>query len=196
MSSSQLYILLFTTLHPAFCYKLVSYILSVVDKFRFVISLHRRKVRGTWVQTRHVPTPLGVIFHNTDLNHLGFPLERDSVPLCEGVSEDELEGCFFSKGNRKKFVWDSRDFNVKPEVVIQYIERFVLFSGMGDKQPCNELNNRLDEKFVLYNVWCVDKSEAESENLSVMHYYHNPPPITKRNRNGKKKKKKNEGRSD
>ncbi|KAL7475367.1 hypothetical protein ACHAW6_001285 [Cyclotella cf. meneghiniana] len=30
-------------------------------------------IRGWWVQTRHTPTPLGIIFHNSDLNHVGIP---------------------------------------------------------------------------------------------------------------------------
>ena len=44
-------------------------------------------IRGKWVQTKNGPTPLGVIFHNTNLNHVGFSLDRGSVPLCRGVPE-------------------------------------------------------------------------------------------------------------
>jgi hypothetical protein len=60
-------------------------------------------IRGSWVQTRHIPTPLGIIFHNTDLYHSGYSLERDSVPMCEDAGEvgsEEEKDCFLSKGNK------------------------------------------------------------------------------------------------
>ncbi|KAL9185607.1 hypothetical protein ACHAXT_003384 [Thalassiosira profunda] len=109
-------------------------------------------IRGKWVQTTHGPTPLGVIFHNTDLNHAGYSLDRSSVPLCEGVPEGAEQTCFMRQ--RKKFIWENRDFTVESAAVMHYIDQFVLF--VRDKQrPCDELKHRLDERFVLYNVWCT-----------------------------------------
>ena len=133
-------------------------------------------IRGHWVTRRNAPTPLGIIYHNTDLNHAGFSLNRSSTDLCVGVgdvgSEDEKE-CFLKQ--RKIFIWDNRDFSVEPEVVIQYVENLVLF--MRDDEMgklCSEVTDRLDERFVLYNVWC---REGEETPLSVKHYYQsNPPP--------------------
>lgn len=140
-------------------------------------------IRGAWVQTRHTPTPLGIIYHNTDLNHLGYSLGRDSVPLCEGVDDDQLEHCFLK--NKKNFMWDVRDFNVRPDIVIQYIERFVLYMK-GEQRQCKDVEHRLDDKFVLYNVWCAwDHGEVDSEvqqhsspqntTVSLRHYYHDVP---------------------
>jgi len=108
-------------------------------------------VRGKWVQTTHMPTPLGVIFHNTDLNHVGYSLDRSSVPLCEGVDEKEEQTCFLRQ--RKKFIWENRDFNVESQVVLDYIEHVVLFSREKER-TCDEVKEGLPEKFVHYNVWC------------------------------------------
>ncbi|KAL7532129.1 hypothetical protein ACHAWF_004017 [Thalassiosira exigua] len=109
-------------------------------------------IRGKWVRTTHVPTPLGVIFHNTDLNHAGYSLDRSSVPLCEGVGEEALQTCFLKR--RKHFIWENRDFNVDPEPMLRYLETFVLPGRRKDKS-CEELWDGLDdERFVLYNVWC------------------------------------------
>jgi len=70
---------------------------------------------GKWVQTRHGPTPLGVIFHNTNLQHaflclssthtVGYLLNRSSVPMCEGVNEGAEQQCFMKQ--RKKFIWEN-----------------------------------------------------------------------------------------
>ena len=127
-------------------------------------------IRGNWVTRRDGPTPLGVIYHNTDLNHAGYSLDRTSTDLCVGVGEvgsEEEKECFLSR--RKIFIWDNRDFNVDPKVVIQYIENLVLFmrdDEMG--KQCAEVKGRLDDRFVLYNVWCAEEEEST---LSVSHYY-------------------------
>ena len=124
-------------------------------------------LRGLWVQIRHGPTPLGVIFHNTDLNHLGYSLGRDSVPLCKGVGEvgsEKEKACLNSKENRKSFIWESRNFVVDPNVVLQYIEQFVL----ANSKECKDMSEALDDEFVLYNVWCEEDGESKSE---LKHYY-------------------------
>ncbi|KAL7542693.1 hypothetical protein ACHAXR_012002 [Thalassiosira sp. AJA248-18] len=108
-------------------------------------------IRGKWVQTTNGPTPLGVIFHNTDLNHLGYSLDRSSVPLCEGVSEEELQSCFMRK--RKRFIWENRDFVMESQAILQYIEQFVLF-GREKERSCEEMAGQLDKRFVMYNIWC------------------------------------------
>lgn len=119
---------------------------------------------------------MGIIYHNTDLNHAGFSLDRSSTDLCVGVGEvgsEEEKECFLNQ--RKIFIWDNRDFNVEPEIVVKYVENLVLFmrdTEMG--KLCKEVNDRLDERFVLYNIWCREEDEAT---LSVNHYYQsNPPP--------------------
>jgi len=54
--------------------------------------------RGDWVSWTSRPTPLGVIFHNTDLNHFGYKLGRCSVPICENATRDEERECFEREG--------------------------------------------------------------------------------------------------
>jgi len=110
---------------------------------------------GKWVQTTHLPTPLGVIFHNTDLNHAGYSLGRSSVPLCEGVDESAERICFLRQ--RKNFIWEKRDFNVKSKAVLDYIENVVLF-GRENEKSCEEVMENLPNNFVLYNIWCFKLS--------------------------------------
>ena len=151
-------------------------------------------IRGSWVQSRHTPTPLGIIFHNTDLNHLGYSLTRDSVPMCEGIGEvgsDEEKDCFLGKKNKMKFIWESRDFNVKIDIILQYIKQFILSRSID----CSEMRNALDGRFVQYNVWCKtdaaadDKKSKFDPSLTLRHYYdYSSAPVKK----GKKKKKSEE----
>eukprot|EP00956_Cyclotella_meneghiniana_P031094 scaffold80668_cov79-Cyclotella_meneghiniana.AAC.2 len=153
-------------------------------------------IRGWWVQTRHTPTPLGIIFHNTDLNHLGYSLGRDSVPLCEGVGDIgsvEEKECFIGKGNRGKFIWESRDFKVKAEVIMQFIHQFLLTSPAD----CSTMKNALDKGFVQYNVWCLPKKELPDDRISpinaklrLRHYYDGDAYENLRKIKRKKKKKK------
>ena len=64
---------------------------------------------GDWVATTSAPTPVGEMFHNTDLNHLGYSLDRDSVPLCKHVIEEDEKECFRAEQREKKnFLWNGR----------------------------------------------------------------------------------------
>lgn len=157
-------------------------------------------IRGAWVTRRNAPTPLGIIYHNTDLNHAGFSLDRTSTDLCVGVgdvgSEEEKE-CFLDRERRKMFIWDNRDFNVEPEVILTYVEKLVLF--MRDDEMgklCGQVKDRLDERFVLYNVWCAeDEGEGEEESsasLSVSHYYTDKAPPSEGEHNGLGERKRHE----
>ena len=58
-------------------------------------------------------------------SHVGYSLDRDSVPLCQGVEGDRLQGCFMKK--RKTFIWENRDFVVDSEAVLSYFQSFVMF---------------------------------------------------------------------
>ncbi|EJK58475.1 hypothetical protein THAOC_21394, partial [Thalassiosira oceanica] len=90
---------------------------------------------GVWTQLSNEPTPVGIMFHNTDLHHYGFKLGRDSVPLCQNVSnikmhkfeeEDdlpdnheavtELEHCLYTL-HEQEFRWDERNFVVGKEMI-------------------------------------------------------------------------------
>ena len=56
--------------------------------------------------------------------------------------------------NRKRFIWENRDFNVDVDPIIQYIDQFVVF-GRDKERTCEEFKDQLDERFVLYNIWCT-----------------------------------------
>lgn len=118
---------------------------------------------------------MGVIFHNTDLNHYGYSLDRRSVPLCQDVSPEHDKKCLMSEDIKRKFAWSERDFIVDISVVIQFIKKFVL----GKKVPvCKDLQAKAMEEFVLYNVWCRDDDEvgtgansSANEKRYVRHFY-------------------------
>ena len=110
-------------------------------------------ISGKWVQTTHGLTPLGVIFHNTNLNHLGYSLDRDSVSMCKDVPEENLEKCFREKENWRRFAWAKRDFTVNVDDMLRYIGDFVLYNR-DEVRTCDDLTGALNERFVLYNVWC------------------------------------------
>lgn len=73
------------------------------------------------------------------------------MPQCEGVPAEALQTCFMR--NRKRFVWENRDFNVEVNPIMQYIDQFVVFGRY--KRTCEEFKDQLDDGFVLYNIWCT-----------------------------------------
>jgi hypothetical protein len=128
--------------------------------------------RGSWTARTSIPTPIGIMFHNSDLNHYGYSLNRTSLLLCEGVSSSpELDKeCLTSKENADKFAWDKRDFSVDVSVVMEFVKRFVLES----EHRCNDLIDELERKFfVMYNVWCRNESSTSSDGakLDLRHFY-------------------------
>ncbi|KAL3811807.1 hypothetical protein ACHAXA_006787 [Cyclostephanos tholiformis] len=73
---------------------------------------------GGWTASTDGPTPLGEIFHNTDINHYGYSLSRESTPLCSHVDIMYEEGtrlCLTNQENEGRFNWDVRDFIVPTE---------------------------------------------------------------------------------
>ena len=150
-----------------------------------------------WTQLTHKPTPLGIIYDDTDLNHLTYPLYRDSVPLCQNVSntelhqfdedegsgddddddddvdirnETELEHCLLDT-HGDDFRWDDRNFTVDVAMIDAFIRIFVApYPDPTVRIPlCIELlHNGEKSNFVLANVWC---RENETEYASLHHYY-------------------------
>jgi hypothetical protein len=53
---------------------------------------------------------------------------------------------------------------------------------------CTEVKDRLDERFVLYNVWCAD--EEEESTLAVSHYYAEAGPTAEGEQYGMGRRKK------
>ena len=123
---------------------------------------------GAWVATTSAPTPVGVMFHNTDLNHLGHSLDRDSVPLCKHVNKTDETECFKAKANRgRRFSWDRRNFEVEPDVVTKFISSMLIRNSTN----CDDMKARSSENdFVLYNAYCSHGDENVHV-FSTEHYY-------------------------
>jgi hypothetical protein len=73
---------------------------------------------GDWVRVTHEPTPLGVIWEGTDLNHLGYRLPHESVPLC---IDDFTQKCF----RCARFNFQKTDVKVPPDIVKETISNFL-----------------------------------------------------------------------
>ncbi len=104
---------------------------------------------GGWVASTNAPTPLGIIFHNTDLNHFGYPLGNETCsPSCTG--------------------FDKRDFNVSVTVVEDFVSTFLLKRDDNITMSCDAMEHEAErKKFVLYNVFCL----TSSGELTNQHHY-------------------------
>lgn len=112
---------------------------------------------GDWTRTIDGPTPLGVIFHQTDLTHVGYRLPRTSAPYCNDTVDLEC----WRKNN-----WEVRDFVAASSTVTELIELFL------SQRPstCPDYQAAGGSKFVVYNVNC---SVGDDELAAPHHYYHN-----------------------
>ena len=144
------------------------------------------EVWGVWTQMTHTPTPVGYMFHNTDLHHYGFKLGRDSVPLCQNATNNEmhkfeeeddlpdnheavseLEHCLFLHDD--EFRWDKRNFEVGTEM-LDGLMTFYQGSTQLTNDTCDTLKQRGERSgFVLYNTWCREKPDDVV--LSLHHFY-------------------------
>eukprot|EP00986_Skeletonema_menzelii_P012064 scaffold6449_cov148-Skeletonema_menzelii.AAC.4 len=124
---------------------------------------------GEWTATTDRPTPLGEIFHGTNLHHLGFRLGRESVPMCEhlGWSDRGLKACLMNETNENniKFDWSNRDFNVDVNMISKFIASFLL----KDIPNCSRMYKRAEENFVIYNTYC---SKGEDKVKRAKQYFH------------------------
>lgn len=133
---------------------------------------------GGWVATTHSPTPLGIIYHRTDINHIGYPLGRDSVPLCLHVNSSDIEAdqlCLMNitTGVLPKFRWADRDYIVPPNVIEDFVTTYLLKKNSNDEVKeedyCDEMQRQADEtNFVLYNVFC--KMGNNSDYIAKQYY--------------------------
>jgi hypothetical protein len=103
---------------------------------------------GSWTRTVDRSTPLGRLFTNTDLNHIGYPLQRHSAPFCYGVFESEKEenDCWGSQS------WGNRGFTAPSETIIDSVYRFFV----NQTDPCREYQDWAADDWVLYNIQCKD----------------------------------------
>lgn len=124
--------------------------------------------QGRWTTKAHSPTPLGVMFTNTDLNHIGYPLGRDSTShiQCNRTGSDIL-GCFTPRNNR----WDTREFSVRQDVVVDIIDKFV----MQSPSTCSQFQTNSGDDYVLYNVICSDGNGSDnSTDAKTVHHFYRP----------------------
>jgi hypothetical protein len=126
------------------------------------------------------------MFHNTDLHHYGFILGRDSVPLCQNATNNEmhkfededdlpdnheavseLEHCLFTL-HEEEFRWDNRNFVVGREMM-DGLMTFYPGSTQLTNDTCDMLKQRGERSgFVLYNTWCGEKPGGVP---SLHHFY-------------------------
>jgi hypothetical protein len=127
---------------------------------------------GQWTRKVKSPTPLGLLFQETQLNHAGYRLTIESAPYCDRNVTDE--GCW--RMNR----WDNRDFAVSELLVSEILDAFFPApnsleasipvhsnaSKMNASEAaavaatntalCSYYRNQSRDTFVLYNVNCAD----------------------------------------
>jgi hypothetical protein len=127
---------------------------------------------GSWTRVMHEPTPLGAIFHETELNHIGYPLGRDSAPYCEDkIGETEHRVCL------DRVVWTDRDYLVKAEIVQDMITKLLplnsTFDVVASPLSCDEWQRRAGNRtYVLYSVNCKDNTKNITDpDASIHHYY-------------------------
>jgi hypothetical protein len=140
---------------------------------------------GHWTRTVHEPTPVGVMFHQTGLNHAGYRIPVELTPYCNHNVSDEF--CW------KENMWDGRDFTLTAPVLTQMLDAFFPPSpstssgarsrtgstdavatwpanATGPVAPrlCSDLQNRSNGTLVLYNVHCADVAGGPAR---LRHYY-------------------------
>lgn len=124
---------------------------------------------GAWTRWTHTPTPLGVLFSECPLNHIGYRLQRTSAPYCLNETDPaDLKKCF------RLNLWNDRDFQVGPHLVHDMITKFAPKynrEALGAAVPtCAELQQRAGNDYVLYNVYCTS-DDVNNATPSVHHFY-------------------------
>ena len=120
----------------------------VVEFLPFVPE--KTNITGDWVRLVHRPTPLGIIFNHTNLNHIGYPLTLDSANHLSCVAtyqkkiiqQQQQREQLYKKNNssvvsidkeellecleQDDHFWSDRSFTVPVEIVMYLIEHFVV----------------------------------------------------------------------
>jgi hypothetical protein len=117
---------------------------------------------GQWTRTTKNPTPIGVSYHGTDLNHIGYVMKQKSAIDCKYFTNlTEVDKCFETKN------WASRDFTADADEVMEPIRRFHLSRELSSCEYWKNQSESTDGKFAFYNVNCA---ESSGEKLSP-HYF-------------------------
>ncbi|OEU14868.1 hypothetical protein FRACYDRAFT_269702, partial [Fragilariopsis cylindrus CCMP1102] len=121
---------------------------------------------GKWTKYVHTYTPLGAIFENTNLVHVGLPLDASSASHIECLEKsftaNSTEPTSFDciKKNRING-WDERDFSVPQDKLLHLLQRFVVDVNKNDGRSisssssssssltCEDYKNRAGDDFVI-----------------------------------------------
>jgi hypothetical protein len=124
----------------------------------FLPWLHPEVNESKSVRSVKEVTPLGVIFSESDLNHVGFPLDRASAPFCEGQDTNETK-CW------QDHPWDSREFVGTDESIVDALTMFLV---ANPAKNCAEYQELATDKYVLYNIHCKTGNETVP---SLQHFF-------------------------
>ena len=134
-------------------------------------------VMGPWTRSITTPTPLGVIFTSTNLNHVGYRLGVRSIPQCKECWGNSTRMHKFLKEAEHR--WDSRNFEVHHDIVEEAVSRFLLV-GHANGVDCNSFlanAQRDNHTFILYNVLCANTSvqhHSRVSNYVKPHHFYYP----------------------
>jgi hypothetical protein len=106
-------------------------------------------------------TPIGAILTDTDLNHVGYPLQRQSAPYCKGLQGTAETKCW------KDHPWDGRDFEGRTDSIVDAVTMFFVSST----QSCAEYQKMAADNYVLYNIQC--KTDGNDNVPSPQHFFWN-----------------------
>jgi hypothetical protein len=126
----------------------------------FLPWMHKGTTKiGGWTRNVGAPTPLGKIYSGTDLNHIGYPLQRHSAPYCYGVETKDEGRCWRGKA------WDVRDFKATSESIIDSVSMFFVNQTIS----CENYRDWAADSFVLYNIQCGN--DARRNYIWPHHFY-------------------------
>jgi hypothetical protein len=109
---------------------------------------------GSWTQSTHIPTMNGYMLQDTDINHVGHPLDYKRMPNCslpmytQGSSRDQNHHLNCNQDKN----WSDRDFDLEWDIIERLVQDFVLEPV---PRACNEFEATSRTDFVLYNVVCI-----------------------------------------
>jgi hypothetical protein len=130
----------------------------------FLPWLHKAVGMGGWTRRVGAVTPLGAIYFNTDLNHIGYPLRRHSAPYCYGIESKEETKCWRAQS------WDNRNFIGTSESIIDSVKMF--FVNRTDDytdDKCANYQEWAKDDFVLYNIQCYNGKNGWD--IRPQHFY-------------------------
>jgi hypothetical protein len=149
---------------------------SLVVEFLPWIPSHLGVNWGGWTTWTHRPTPLGILFSETDLNHVGYPLGRASASYY--CAQNVTRKCFSQKNNQ----WDNRDFFISYEELDAVITKLILDDDENGEgvtaaaaaaavlapsrrapRTCDHFNSQAGDDYVLYNIHCVPSKSGKKK---------------------------------